>query len=174
VITSNPWRLHVLLVLLIGAQVLVAGMLREDDEELERNVSQGTPQTQLDALHVLLASGEPDRERFGIAFAREILDAGDPRVRDLAFSNDVCRLEDPEAQIRWLAQNMQDPLPPEWIRAFVLQFRKVGGRTTRASLRMNRQEFEWLMSERELPLKTFLDHLRDYNRVAYDHLMSYR
>ena len=173
-ITSNPWRLHVLLLILIGFQVLLAGALREDDERLEQDRSQGTTQARLDALHVMLAKGEPAPERFGQAFASQLLASEEAHIRDFAFTNDVCRIADAEAQIRWLAQNMQDPLTPDWIRAFMLQFRKVGGRTTRASLRMNRQEFVWLMSEREIAQDVFLEHLRTYNRLAYEHLLSYR
>ena len=57
-ITSNPWRLHVLLALLIGAQVLIAGSLRETYEQRSRNEQVGSTQAQLDALHVTLASAE--------------------------------------------------------------------------------------------------------------------
>ena len=173
-ITRSAWRLHILLAFVLGAEILFAASLRESPAELEQNRVQGSSQTMLDALHILLANGEPDRERFGHAFAQELLASGDPRVRDFAFTNDVCRMADPEDQVRWLAQNMQDPLPAEWIRSFILQFRKVGGRTTRASLRMNRREFEWLMSGQEVEQDTFLEHLRTYNPLAYEHLMSYR
>jgi len=139
------WRPHLILVSLLVLQLLTWAVLHRSDEEILDAWESGTTRQRLDAFHVMTNRGTLDPARFDEAFVRGLLDDPEARVKELAFTNEVCKFHVPELQTRYVYDFSGGDLAHAW-RSYVLHRRKVGGTfVVGGGLRLQRQELEWFL-----------------------------
>jgi hypothetical protein len=178
----SPWRAHLVLLLLLAAQSLVALTWHRDRDELVAAWRRGSGQERLAALHVLTNRGEA--KGFGQDFVREMLQDPDLLVREAAMGLDLAKFSLPMAQEAYLsaadfgaAARGEGPAglgrasaghPPEealshWWRAYFLHRRKVGGYIVGSGVRPRRQEVTWFLDaleDKTLPREPIGAHIR--------------
>jgi hypothetical protein len=159
---------------MIVAAVLLAelaawGLLHRSEEELTRAFREGSTTRRLEALHVLTNRGEIDPSSFGPSFVANLLADPDTRLREAAFTNEVCRLFAPpmtQSDYSRDPSRFTDAELDHWWRSYVIHRRKVGGAGTpgEGGLRLQRQELAWFldaMEGRPLDRGAISGHLRE-------------
>jgi len=128
---------------LLLSQVVIWGLRHRSSERWAETWTTGSEQERLDAAHVLLNRGSQTGRTLGPGLAASLLniDAA-PRVRTLAFSSDVCKLQKPLQQLSTVVNGLERGRPRALI-DFVLQCRKVGGIAVGSSSAMRRCELNW-------------------------------
>lgn len=160
------WWLHLACMVFLALEVAGAAWMHQSKEELESAWQRGSTQERLDALHVLTNRGRPDAQRFGSDFVAALLQEEDDRLKEAAFTIDLCKFELPELQRKYLGANGPDY--PHWWRAYVFHHRKVGGYPVGGGGGLTRQELAWYLEalrDQVPPMDDIIAHLR---RVA-DH-----
>ena len=158
------WIPHLVCLGLLLAQLGTWRALHRPDAEIEAAWRDGTTtRERLGALHVLLNRGTLDPSRFGLPFVRELLAEEDDLLKEVAFTNEVCKFLDPEYQkTTYLGEYAPGVDDSHLWRAYVIFRRKVGGGITGAGLRILRQELAWFydaVHERPLPEAEIQAHL---------------
>jgi len=146
----RAWTPHIALGLVLALELLAARLQHQTHDELLAARTDGSVQEQLDALHILTnraPGAEPtsrDGSEYGIALARQVYGATDQRLREYAFSTDICKYEYPAWQEMLVEQRLPaNAMNAHWWRSYVLFKRKVGGQIVGGSLRMRMQELRW-------------------------------
>ncbi|TDJ67161.1 MAG: hypothetical protein E2O39_15215 [Planctomycetota bacterium] len=160
----KAWVPHMVCLGLLLGQLGTWLALHRSDAEIESAWRDGaTTRERLDALHVLLNRGTLDPSRFGLPFVRELLAEDDDLLKEVAFTNDVCKFLDPEYQkTEYLGGSHLDADIQHFWRSYVIFRRKVGGGVTGAGLRLLRQELAWFydaVHERPLSIDDILLHM---------------
>lgn len=147
----RPWLPHLVVSLVLVAELGVARLQHQTTAELQALRQSGDEQQQLDALHILASRGpvegqETGQPRFGIPLAKELYRNGKGRLREYAFSTDVCKYEYP----LWQEMMVEQRIPTSgsgptahWWRAYVIFKRKVGSQIVGGSLRLRLKEVRW-------------------------------
>ena len=157
---SRRWIPHLVLAALLAAEWATARLLHRPLEALEAVAASGEPQERLDALHVLanraplpvLDEGRPEAApgrstAFGVALAKQLYASDDERVKEYAFSTDVCRYEYPRWQEMMVEQRIPTAGPSaHWWRTYVIFKRKVGGQIVGGSMRLRMKELRWFLA----------------------------
>lgn len=147
----RAWLPHLLLSLLLAAQWTVARVVHRDADELQDAYQNGSTQEQLEALHVLTNRGELAASTYGAPFVRKLMKSPQARLREYAYSTDVCKFVVPNIQSQAFSREMraitdEGKLPSaEWFRTFVIFQRKVGGGNVGGQLRLRIQELHWFL-----------------------------
>ena len=117
------WRLHLGLLVWIGAVLIVSLSTSTDEQELWGSWRSGNVEDQLGGLQALVQRGQSDE--LGEHFPRALLAASDPRLREVAFTSlftrrpetrvtpdDLREVQDPRERARaqlWLLKQMTTP-----------------------------------------------------------------
>ncbi|MFT5050802.1 MAG: hypothetical protein ACI8QZ_002207 [Chlamydiales bacterium] len=152
----RAWFPHCALGLLLVLELVVARVQHQSTEQLDAARASGSVQEKLDALHILTnrAPGREPVARFGSEYGAalahevyevyEVFETRDQRLREYAFSTDICKFEYPAWQEMLVEQRLPaNAVNSHWWRSFVLYKRKVGGQIVGASLRLRMQELRW-------------------------------
>lgn len=160
---KGSWRPVAALVLVALGQVgLYVGVLHRSRPEIEALWREGDSRQRAWALHVLSNRGDIDADDFDAPFMRELLSDEDLFVREMAFTNDLCKMRPPELQKEYLAEYIGDDA--HFLRSWILMKRKVGGAMVGGGLKIARKELEWLfMVENGIipPLEEMQEHFSD-------------
>lgn len=117
------WRLHIGLLAWLGVVLIVSLSTATKDDELWDSWRSGNVEDQLGGLQALVQRG--DSEELGAQFPGALLNAPDPRLREVAFTSlftrrpqtcvtpdDLKAIEDPRERARaqlWLLKQMTTP-----------------------------------------------------------------
>ncbi len=149
----QPWAgylPHLALLCLIHWEYRAHENSHQSREELTEQLESGTSQEKAWAMHVLANRDDPSTGPLNRARIQRAIVDPDPRVADMVYTVDLCRLLQPSRQEKRLSvrfddpDKAQDPLE-DWYRRFEFYRRKVGGRPLGGSLRLKRQEVVWLL-----------------------------
>jgi hypothetical protein len=139
------WRVHLILVALIGVQLSTWAVMHRTEEEILAAWENGTTRERLDAFHVMANRGPLDPARFDERFVRELLGDPDTLIKELAFTNEVCKFHIPELQTRYVYDFSGGDMAHAW-RSYVLHRRKVGGTfVVGGGVRLQWQEAQWFL-----------------------------
>jgi len=155
---SGSWRPHGTLLLVLVLQAAAFGCLHRSRERLEADAAAGETSERIAALHILTNRGAVDPDRFGEDFGLGLLAEEDPRMREYAFTSDVCNVVSPQVHYRYLKGRM-DAIDGHWWRSFVIHRRKIGVGVGGSSARITLQELEWYfdsLAGRPLPADELL------------------
>lgn len=95
-------------------------------------------------LHVLASRAELAPERMG-AELLEVLESAPSPLREMPYTNSLCKLGFPRRQLEELRERARGPLTAQLWLHFFLQFRKPGGFTVGAGDAMTRRELAWTL-----------------------------
>ena len=157
---TRPWHLHAFCALVIAAELVFAWGRHQSDAELRVQAGAGSTQERLDALHILTNRGEPDPSMFSPESVAALLRDPDDRIREFAFTNDVCKFHVPDLQNAYLRATTDYP---HWWRATLLHRRKVGGPVVGGGVTLSRVELAWYdeaLRDLTPPMDAVMAHLR--------------
>lgn len=144
------WRWHGILMLLLGAETVVAWSRHQDDAELERQRAEGSSVEKAQALFVLTNRGDPlpiDRE-----LARMTVRSGIGMLQEWAMTPNFIRTGETKFQEEFVAQFREGPRRLRY--EFFLHHGVVRGRQS-----------EWLEME---DLRDFMASLAEADRSRVD------
>ena len=147
---KRRWLPHLVTALVLLAELMIWGLVHRSDDELRSTFRDGSTQRRLDALHVLANRGEVEPTRFGDSFVPRLLSDPDDRMKEAAFTNEVCRVFAPptiQSDYSRDAARFADDDLGHWWRSHVIHRRKVGGAGTpgEGGLKLQRQELAWFL-----------------------------
>ena len=137
------WKPHVVCLVILGLELGLAFVVHRSQDDLERAWREGSVQERLDALHVLANRDRPDSGRFDAAFLESLFREEDDRLKEAAFTIDVCKFYVPDRQSAYL--KVGGPDYPHWWRSYVIHRRKVGGYTVGGGGGLTRVELGWYL-----------------------------
>jgi len=143
------WKPHLLCLAVLGLELGLALLTHRSSEDLERAWREGSVEERLDALHILANRDHPDPKRFDAAFLEALYHEKDDRLKEAAFTIDLCKFRVPDSQREYLKGSLPDA--SHWWRVFVIHARKVGGYSVGGGTALSRVELAW-----------YLDALRDF------------